>query len=104
MLAPRRPNRSSFAFSTTAESAVENRARLAQEQELAQQRRSEALAAQTSIANTPAERILIWEQLHGLPLPSNPDHKLLNVIAISTDLQIEQIHEVQKLRITRAGK
>jgi len=85
----------------TAESVAEHRARLAREQEHAQQRRTEALSGQISITNTPSERVLIWEQLHGLALPSNPDHKLLVVIAAATDLQIEQVKEVQKLRVAR---
>jgi hypothetical protein len=92
-------NRPFSALSTTAESVAEHRARLEHEQEIAQQRRAEALAGQVSIANTPSARILIWEQLHGLPLPRSPDHKLLKVIAAATDLQIEQVQEVQKLRV-----
>jgi hypothetical protein len=93
--------RSFSALSATAESVAEHRARLAHEQEIVEQRRTEALAGQVSITNTPAERILIWEQLHGLPLPSSPNHKLLEVIAAATDLQIEQVQEVQKLRVAR---
>ena len=87
----------------TAESVAEHRARLAREQEHAQQLRTEALSGQVSIKNTPSERILIWEQLHGLPLPSNPDHKLVEVIATATDLQIEQVQEVQKSRAARGS-
>lgn len=94
--------RSFSALSATAESVAEHRARLAHEQEIAEQRRTEALAGQVSITNTPSERVLIWEQLHGLPLPSSPNHKLLEVIAAATDLQIEQVQEVQKLRTARA--
>jgi hypothetical protein len=51
----------------------------------------------------PGERIRIWERLHGLPLPLNPTHKLLGVIAAATDLQLEQVQEEQRLRRT-AGK
>jgi hypothetical protein len=84
------------------ESIVDHRARLAREQEEMQQRRSEALAGQVSIVNDPSERIRIWEQLHGLPLPRNPTHKLLGVIAAATDLQLEQVQEVQRLRLLAA--
>ena len=87
----------------TAESVAEHRAHLAREQEHAQPRRTEALSGQISITTTPSERILIWEQLHGLALPSNPDHKLLVVNAAATDLQIEQVKEVQKLREARGS-
>jgi hypothetical protein len=94
-----RGSRGSFSgLPATAESVAEHRARLAREQEHAQQRRKEALSGQVSITNTPSERIVIWEQLHGLPLPSSPNHKLLEVIAAATDLQIGQVQEVQKLR------
>ena len=82
-----------------AESVAEHRERLAREQEETQQRRSEALAGQASIANNPSERIRIWERLHGLPLPRSPTHKLLGVIAAATDLQLEQVQEVQRLRL-----
>ena len=96
-------SRSFSGLPATAESVPEHRARLAREQEHAQQRRTEALSGQVSIKNTPSERILIWEQLHGLPLPSNPNHKLLEIIATATDLQIEQVQEVQKLRAARGS-
>jgi len=96
-------NRPFSALSTPAESVAEHRSRLAHEQEIAQQRRTEALAGQVSISNTPSARILIWEQLHGLPLPSSPNHKLLKVIAAATDLQIEQVQEVQKARVARGS-
>lgn len=98
----RRSNRH-FTLSGATESVAEHRARLAREQEETQQRRSEALASQVSIGNNPSERILIWEQLHGLQLPCSPTHKLLRVIAAATDLQLEQVHAVQQLRATRGS-
>jgi hypothetical protein len=84
------------------ESIADHRARLAREQEEIQQRRSEALAGQVSIVNDPSERIRIWERLHGLPLPGNPTHKLVGVIAAATDLQLSQVQEVQRLRLFAA--
>jgi len=84
------------------ESIADHRARLAREHEETQQRRLEALAGQVSVVNAPSERIRIWEQLHGLPLPRNPTHNLLRVIAAETDLQLEQVHEVQRLRLSAA--
>jgi hypothetical protein len=84
------------------ESIADHRARLAREHEESQQRRSEALAGQVAGINAPSERIRIWEQLHGLPLPRNPTHKLLHVIAAGTDLQLEQVREVQRLRLSVA--
>ena len=87
------------AQSRFAESVAEHRTRLALEHEERQQRRSEALAGQTSFANDASERIRIWERLHGLDLPRNPTHNLLSVIAAATELQLEQVREVQRLRL-----
>ena len=84
------------------ESIADHRARLAREHEESQQRRLDALAGQVAVINAPSERIRIWEQLHGLPLPRNPTHKLLRVIAAGTDLQLEQVREVQRLRLSGA--
>jgi hypothetical protein len=63
-----------------------------------QERRQAELAEQVSIRNMPSERIRIWERLHGLPLPRDPTHNLLSVIAAATDLQLEQVLEEQRLR------
>lgn len=84
------------------ESVVDHRARLAREHAEMEERRSEALAGQVSIVNAPSERIRIWEQLHGLPLPRSPTHKLLRVIAAGTQLQLEQVREVQQQRLAAA--
>jgi len=85
------------------ELVADYRARLAHEHAERQERRQNELAEQVSIRNMPGERIRIWERLHGLPLPLDPTHKLLGVIAAATDLQLEQVQEEQRLRRT-AGK
>jgi hypothetical protein len=95
-----RSNRPYRAQLHVGESVADHRARLAREHEEIQQRRSEALAGQVAIVNAPSERIRIWEQLHGLPLPNNPTHKLLRIIAAETDLELEQVREVQRLRLS----
>lgn len=84
------------------ESITDYRIRLAYEQEEMQQRRLLELAEQVSVRRLPSERIDIWERLHGLPLPRNPTHKLVSVIAAATDLQLEQVQEVQRLRFSAA--
>jgi hypothetical protein len=84
------------------ESVVDHRARLAREQAEMEERRSEALAGQVSVVNAPSERIRIWEQLHGLPMPRSPTHKLLRVIAAGTQLRLEQVREVQQQRLAAA--
>jgi hypothetical protein len=78
------------------------RARLAHEHAEAQERRQAELAEQVSIRNAPGERIRIWERLHGLPLPRDPSHNLLSVIAAATDLELAQVHEEQRLRLSAA--
>lgn len=80
----------------------DHQARLAREQAEAQQRRSEALAGQVSMTNNASERIRIWEDFHGLSMPVTPTHKLLEVIAAATDLQLEQVQEVQRQRTSPA--
>jgi hypothetical protein len=80
------------------ELVADYRARLAHEHAEMQERRQAELAEQVSIRNMPSERIRIWERLHGLPLPRNPTHNLLSVIAAATDLQLEQVLEEQRLR------
>lgn len=89
-------------FEFFGESVADLRNRLAREHEEMQQRRLEALARQVDVVNTPSERIRIWEQLHGLSLPRNPAHKLLRVIASATGLELEQVREVQRLRLSAA--
>ncbi len=84
------------------ESVADHRERIAREHAELEQRRLEALAGQVSDVNAPCERIRIWEQLHGLPLPRNPTHKLLRVIAAGTHLSLEQVREVQQQRLTPA--
>jgi hypothetical protein len=95
----RRTDRTFSASRPTAETVAEHRTRLAHEQEVAQQLRTDALAAQVSITNSPSQRICVWERLHGLPLPRGPNHRLLEVIADATQLHIDQVREVQKLRV-----
>jgi hypothetical protein len=76
-----------------------HRARLAlEEDERAQQRRVE-LAEQRSDRNPPDVRIRIWEKLHGLRLPKDAAHPILEVIAISTRLTLDEVREEQRARL-----
>lgn len=94
-----RDSRRSFVpASTSAESVADHRARIAHERAEREERRAAELAEQSSIRNPPAERIRIWEQVHGLSLPRDSNHNLLSVIAIATDLEIEQVQEEQRQR------
>ena len=77
--------------------------RLAHEQyERAEKRRLE-LAEQRSDLNPPDVRIRTWERIHALRLPSDPAHPILDVIAISTRLTLEEVREEQRTRAARAA-
>jgi hypothetical protein len=56
------------------------------------------IAALTSPLLTIEERVQRWESLHGLPLPADPRHTLLRVIARDTSLAVDQIRAEQQRR------
>lgn len=74
------------------------RARLASQRAEANERRRTALAEQVSVLNSPDQRIRIWERLHELGLPRNPDHPLIKVIAAHTELTIVEVRAEQTKR------
>jgi len=73
-----------------------------EENERAEKRRSE-LAEQRSDLNPPEVRIRTWERIHALRLPSDPEHPIVDVIAVSTRLTIEEVRREQQLRAARAA-
>jgi hypothetical protein len=68
--------------------------------ERAHQKRADQ-AEQISDLNSPEVRIRAWEKLHGLRLPSDPEHPVLEVVAASTKLTLTQVHEEQSARASR---
>lgn len=58
------------------------------------------IEAQSSPLLTPQERVQRWEELHGVRLPTDPNHKLVRVIATQTALAIEQVRDEQTRRRT----
>jgi hypothetical protein len=72
------------------------------EYERAEKRRQE-LAEQRSDLNLPDVRIRTWERIHALRLPSDPAHPILDVIAVSTRLTIEEVREEQRKRAVPAA-
>lgn len=78
---------------------VRARSELEQE-ERANQRRLE-LAVQRSELNPPTVRIRAWEKLHGLQLPLDPAHPILEVIAVGTRLTLAEVHAEQVSRASR---
>jgi hypothetical protein len=74
----------------------------AQEYERAEKRRQE-LAEQRSDLNPPHVRIRTWESVHQLRMPSDPAHPILDVIAASTRLTLEEVREEQRARAARSA-
>jgi hypothetical protein len=77
--------------------------RLAREEyERAEKRRHE-LAEQRSALNPPEVRIRTWERIHQLRMPTDPAHPILDVIAVSTRLTLEEVQEEQRTRAARGA-
>ncbi len=74
------------------------RARRALENEERAQQRLAQLSAQRSESNSPDVRIRNWEKLHGLRLPSDPQHPVLDVIAAATRLTLPEVQAEQRAR------
>jgi hypothetical protein len=74
-----------------------------EEHERAQRRRLE-LAEQRSDLNSPEVRIRAWEKVHALRLPTDPDHPVLDVVAMGTGLTLAQVREEQKERAARRNE
>jgi hypothetical protein len=82
--------------------------RLALEEDARAEQRRLDTAEQRSDLNSADVRIRAWEKLHGLCLPSDPTHPILDVIAIDTRLTFAEVQEVQRKhaaqRAARAAK
>lgn len=75
------------------------RARIAQEQAEAAERRRAELAEQASSRYTARERVRMWERLHGLTLPRQPSTHLMTIVAKDTALTLEEVTEEQQRRV-----
>jgi hypothetical protein len=73
-----------------------------EEYERAEKRRQE-LVEQRSELNPPDVRVRTWERIHQLRMPSDPAHPILEVIATSTRLTLEEVREEQRMRALRAA-
>ena len=77
--------------------------RLAFEELERAEKRREDLAEQRSALNPPEVRIRTWERIHQLRMPSDPAHPILDVIAVSTRLTLEEVQEEQRTRAARGA-
>ena len=75
--------------------------RLAREEYERSEKRRQELAQQRSDLNPPHVRIRTWESVHQLRMPSDPAHPILDVIAASTRLTLEEVREEQRMRAAR---
>jgi hypothetical protein len=83
---------------TTQEIITDYRTRLALADEARAQQRRLDLAEQCLESNPPETRIGTWEKLHGLRMPADPEHPILDVIADTTHLRLSDVHAVQAAR------
>ena len=77
--------------------------RLAHEEFERTEKRRQELAEQRSDLNPPEVRIRTWERIHQLRMPSDPAHPILDVIAVSTRLTLEEVREEQRMRAARGA-
>jgi hypothetical protein len=85
------------------ELVADYRVRLAEERAAADERRRVELSDLSSSANSPDTRIRAWERAHGLTLPRHESHPVLNSVAATTRLTLEQIREEQRRRQAAAS-
>jgi len=83
---------------TSDDPTMDFRARLAHQQAENAERRRFDLAEQSSRLKTAEERIRIWERLHEVALPRDPEHRLIAIIAANTNLTTEDVLEEQRRR------
>lgn len=81
-----------------AELAAERRAQIALEQAARQADKDRSFARQRSMETAPEVRIALWESRHGLALPRDPNHPLMQVIADGTELDVAQIQDERRRR------
>jgi hypothetical protein len=80
----------------------DHRARLALEEAERAERRRRELEEQRSDSNSANVRIRAWEKVHGLRLPSDPEHPILDVIASDTRLTLAEVQGVQEVQRKQA--
>jgi hypothetical protein len=77
---------------------LDHRARMERARLDAEERRTQALIGQRSPANSPKMRVHIWEKLHQVPLPRDPGHAILSIVAQQTGMPLADVLEVQRQR------
>jgi len=83
---------------TATELITDHRARLAIEEEERLTQRSRQFEELRAELNSVSVRIRAWEKMHGLSLPTNPAHPILDVIASVTGIPLTSLREEQRTR------
>jgi gamma-glutamylcysteine synthetase len=92
---------SPFGAKAAASEALDDfRARVLKQQEDRAAQRQHDLTEQSSTLNSPETRIRIWEQLHAVRLPRQPNSQLIAVVASGTGLTVDQINAEVLQRLT----
>lgn len=88
---------------SASDAATERRQRIAAEQAAAVERKHRDLVRQTAMESSPEARIELWERRHGMSLPRDPAHSVLQFVATSTNLLLEQVLTEQRRRASLRG-
>ncbi len=80
------------------ETNADYRTRMAILQAQALEQWQKQLAEQSSVLNSPSDRIRVWERRHQIELPRDPGHRLIKLIAANTGLSAEDVYAEQRLR------
>jgi hypothetical protein len=83
---------------TVTELLTDHRERLAIEEEERVTKRTRQFEELRSEFNSASVRIRAWEKMHGLRLPTNPDHPVLDVISYATGIPLAALREEQEAR------
>ncbi len=86
---------------SSAELIKTHRAQIALETEQRAEAKRVQLEELCSMANTPEVHIRLWEKLHALRLPLDPEHPVLHFVATSTHLTVSQVQQEQLARKAR---
>jgi hypothetical protein len=86
---------------TAKELLTDHRERLAVEEKERVRQRTLQFEELRSELNSAPVRIRAWEKMHGLRLPTNPAHPVLDVIASATGIPLAALWEEQRARLAK---
>jgi hypothetical protein len=86
---------------TAMETLAEHRERLTFEEEERVKQRTRQFEELRTELNSVSVRIRAWEKMHGLRLPTDPDHPILDVISSVTGIPLAALREEQLARRSR---